>query len=61
MNKKPALLLALPLNDIRLALQQSQPLGNSRFADKIEQMTEQRREVKARGRPRTVLEAVDAK
>ena len=41
-----------PNNDIRQALQQTQPLGNSGFADKIEQMTGQRREVKARGRPR---------
>jgi putative transposase len=40
-----------PIGDIRLALQQSQPLGNSRFADTIEQMTGQRREVRPRGRP----------
>ena len=38
--------------DIRLALGQSQPLGNSRFIDTIEQMTGQRREAKPRGRPR---------
>jgi putative transposase len=38
--------------DIRLALNQSQPLGNARFMDTIEQMTGQRREVKPRGRPR---------
>jgi putative transposase len=43
-----------PINDIRMALQQSQPLGNSHFADQIEKMTGQRREVKARGRPRRV-------
>jgi putative transposase len=43
-----------PINDIRLALQQSQPLGDSRFADTIERMTGQRREVRARGRPRKV-------
>jgi putative transposase len=38
--------------DIRLALGQSQPLGNARFMDTIEQMTGQRREAKPRGRPR---------
>lgn len=38
--------------DIRLALNQTQPLGNSRFLDAIEQATGQRREPKSRGRPR---------
>lgn len=38
--------------DIRLALNQSQPLGNERFYRNIEQMTGQRREGKPRGRPR---------
>ena len=38
--------------DIRLALGQSQPLGNARFMDTIEQMTGQRRKAKPRGRPR---------
>ena len=51
-----------PIHDIRLALQQSQPLGDARFAETIERMTGQRREVKARGRPRTIQVAgvVDA-
>jgi len=40
------------INDIRLALNQNQPLGNSRFYRKIEAMTGQRREAKPRGRPR---------
>lgn len=40
------------LTDIRLALNQTQPLGNSRFMDAIEQATGQRREAKPRGRPR---------
>ena len=40
------------LADIRLALNQTQPLGNSRFFDAIEQATGQRREAKPRGRPR---------
>ena len=40
------------IDDIRLALNQNQPLGNSRFYAKIETMTGQRREAKARGRPR---------
>ncbi len=37
--------------DIRLALNQGQPLGNSRFLDSIERALGQRREVKPRGRP----------
>lgn len=40
------------IDDIRLALDQGQPLGQSRFLDEIEQMTGQRREVRPRGRPR---------
>jgi putative transposase len=40
------------IDDIRLALKQSQPLGNERFYAKIEQMTGIRREAKPRGRPR---------
>jgi putative transposase len=41
------------ITDIRLALNQDQPLGDSRFREKIEQMTGVRREAKRRGRPRT--------
>ncbi|MGH8621328.1 MAG: hypothetical protein ACRET3_04245 [Burkholderiales bacterium] len=40
------------IDDIRLALNQSQPVGNSRFHAQIEQMTGIRREAKPRGRPR---------
>jgi putative transposase len=40
------------IDDIRLALNQSQPVGNSRFHVRIEQMTGIRREAKPRGRPR---------
>ena len=40
------------LTDIRAALQQSQPLGDSRFSAQIEAATGLRREVKPRGRPR---------
>lgn len=40
------------ISDIRLALNQNQPLGNARFLAKIEAMTGQRREAKPRGRPR---------
>ncbi len=40
------------LSAIRLALNQSQPLGNERFHAKIERMTGQRREARPRGRPR---------
>jgi putative transposase len=40
------------ISDIRLALNQNQPLGSSRFYAKVEAMTGQRREPKPRGRPR---------
>jgi putative transposase len=41
------------IDNIRLALNQSQPLGNARFYAKIERMTGVRREAKPRGRPRS--------
>lgn len=44
------------ISNIRLALNQSQPLGNERFYQHIEQMTGQRRESKPRGRPRAAPE-----
>ena len=40
------------IGDIRLALSQGQPLGNSQFLDYIERVTGQRCEAKPRGRPR---------
>ena len=40
------------ISDIRMALNQGQPLGNARFIDSIERITGQRREIKPRGRPR---------
>jgi len=40
------------LGELRLALNQGQPLGNSRFLASIEQATGQRREAKPRGRPK---------
>lgn len=40
------------IGDIRMALNQGQPLGESRFIDSIERATGQRREVRPRGRPR---------
>ena len=40
------------LSDIRLALNQTQPFGNRRFFDAVEQVTGQRREVKRRVRTR---------
>jgi putative transposase len=41
-----------PLADLRLALNQNQPIGNQRFYAEIEATTGQRRELKKRGRPR---------
>jgi putative transposase len=40
------------IDDIRLALNQSQPLGNARFYANVEQITGIRREARPRGRPR---------
>jgi putative transposase len=40
------------IDDIRLALNQNQPLGNERFYAKIEKMTGIRRQARPRGRPR---------
>lgn len=45
------------IDDIRLALNQSQPLGNERFYATIEKATGTRREVRARGRPRSSKDA----
>ena len=45
---------------LRMAINQSQPLGNERFYAKIERMTGQRREAKARGRPRQERTTKDA-
>ena len=46
------------IDDIRLALNQNQPLGNSRFITKIARMTGERREARPRGRPRKDIAAV---
>jgi len=40
-----------PLADLRMALNQDQPIGNSRFYAQIEAATGQRRELGKRGRP----------
>ena len=40
------------IDDIRLALNQNQPLGNSRFHAQIERKAGERREARPRGRPR---------
>ncbi len=45
------------LADIRLALNQGQPLGKGRFLDQIEQMVGRRCEVRPRGRPRKIERA----
>ena len=44
------------LADIRLALNQGQPLGKGRFLDQIERMIGRRCEVRPRGRPRKMAE-----
>ena len=43
------------IGDIRMALDQGQPLGNSRFIDNIERATGQRREARPRGRPKKLV------
>lgn len=40
------------IDDINLALNQNQPLGNNRFLARIEKVTGMRREARPRGRPR---------
>jgi putative transposase len=40
------------IDDMRLALNQNQPIGNERFYATIEKMTGERREAKRQGRPR---------
>jgi putative transposase len=47
------------IDDIRLALNQNQPLGNACFLDEIERMTGQRREARPRGRPRMAISNAD--
>ena len=47
------------IDDIRLALNQNQPLGNERFYARIEKMTGVRREARPRGRPRRDPEAAN--
>jgi putative transposase len=46
------------IDDIRLALNQCQPLGNSKFLAKIEKVTGTRREARPRGRPRASPDTV---
>jgi putative transposase len=41
-----------PLSDLRLALNQCQPIGNGRFYREIEAKTGRRRALRKRGRPR---------
>jgi putative transposase len=48
------------IDDIRLALNQNQPLGNERCYAKIEKMTGVRREARPRGRPRIETETSSA-
>jgi hypothetical protein len=48
------------IGELRMAINQSQPLGNERFYARIERMTGQRREAKPRGRPRLVEPTNDA-
>jgi putative transposase len=47
--------------DIRRAMNQSQPLGDSRFYATISRMTGLRREPKPRGRPKTLQRSEDAR
>jgi putative transposase len=45
-----------PPADLRMALNQNQPIGNRRFHAEIEATTGQRRELRKRGRPRKKTE-----
>ena len=44
------------ITELRMALNQGQPLGESRFVARIERAIGQRREVRPRGRPRKAIE-----
>ena len=46
-----------PIGELRMALNQNQPIGNARFYAEIEAMTGQRRELPQRGRPRKMKAA----
>lgn len=48
------------LSDIRLALNQGQPLGKGRFLDQVERIVGRRCEVRPRGRPRKVVNDGDS-
>lgn len=48
------------VDDIRLAINQNQPMGNERFLAKIETMTGIRRQARPRGRPRLEEERADS-
>ena len=48
----PASLDQAAIDDIRLALNENQPLGNSRFMTKIARVTSERCEARPCGRPR---------
>lgn len=48
------------IDDIRLAINQDQPIGNERFLAKIEKMTGVRRKARPRGRPRLEADTPDA-
>ena len=47
------------IDDIRLALNQNQPLGGNRFHTHIEKKLSERREARPRGRPRLTENAAD--
>jgi putative transposase len=49
------------LADIRLALNQGQPLGKGRFIDQVENMLGRRCEVRPRGRPRKLKDPSESK
>ena len=51
---------AAAVDDIRLALNQNQPLGDSRFYARVARAAGERREAKPRGRPRVVKSGVVA-
>ena len=49
------------LADIRLVLNQGQPLGKGRFVDQVERMSGRRCEVRPRGRPRKTKDPSELK
>ena len=55
----PTALDGAPLSELRMALNQAQPIGNDRIDAEIHAMTGQKRELRKRGRPKKAAPEAD--